>query len=101
MIEHVVALHHVRIVHVTEDLDLATDLKPGRVVVVTIYHFQRVDPTRGSMDHPVNRPSGSAPDAVRSLQLRKVEIVAGPVAARIGVAAAVIAAIHIIVGMTG
>ena len=71
LIVHLVTLHHVRIVHVTEDLDFPVDLPPHRLLVVTVYHLQRVHAPARAVDHLVHRPAAPAPDAVQSLQLRE------------------------------
>ena len=36
MVVHVVALHHIRIVHIVEDLDIAVDLATHRVLLVAV-----------------------------------------------------------------
>jgi hypothetical protein len=64
VVEHVVALDHVGVVHVPEDLDLRADL-------------ERVDAVRGAVDHLVDDAAAVAANAVGSIQLREVDGIAG------------------------
>lgn len=73
VIEHVVALHHIRIVNVAKDLDLAAHLDPHRVLVVAVNRLQSIDATGGTVYHFVDGASASASDSTHSLQLREAE----------------------------
>ncbi|KAK3427852.1 hypothetical protein EUGRSUZ_F03995 [Eucalyptus grandis] len=74
VVVHVVALHHVRVVHVPQDLDLPADLAPHRLLVVAVDHLQRVRPPRRPVDHLVDRPAAPATDPIHPLQLREVNL---------------------------
>jgi hypothetical protein len=77
VVEHVVALDHVGVVHVPEDLDLRADLTAHKVLVGPADDLERVDAVRGAMDHLVDGAAAVAADAVGSIQLREVDGVAG------------------------
>lgn len=73
VVEHVVALDHVRVVHIAEDLDLAADLAPDRLLVVTVDHLQRVELPRRPVDHLIDRTAGAASDSAHALQLVEMD----------------------------
>jgi hypothetical protein len=76
VVEHVVALDHVRVIHVAEDLDLGADLAAHGVLVVPVDDLERVDAACGAVDHLVDGTAAAAADAIGSIQLREVDGVA-------------------------
>lgn len=71
VVVHVVALHHVGVIHISEDLDFSTDLAEHVVVVVSVDHLQGVQPPRRPVEDLVHGAAATASDSVDSLQLRE------------------------------
>ena len=103
VIKHVMALDHVRVIHIAKDLDLSTDLASHYLVVVPIDHLQRVDLTGRAMDHLVYGAAGSASDSTDSLEFREMEmgLTRRTISTIIVAAIVVIAMVMVLVGSAG
>ena len=75
MIVHIVAFDDVRVVHVTEDLNLPTDLTADGLFVVSIDDFQGIRARQRAADDFVNGASRAASYSVDSVQFRDVDLV--------------------------
>ena len=75
MVIHFVAFDDVRMVHVTEDLDLPTDLTANRLFVVSIYDFEGIRARRSAVDNFVNGASRAASYSTDPVQFRDVDLV--------------------------
>lgn len=49
VIEHIMTPNNVRVVDITENLDLTAHLESDRVLVVTIDNFESIEPSGGSV----------------------------------------------------
>lgn len=79
VVVHVVTLHHVLVIDVAEDLDLAVDLAADGLLVVAVDHLQGVDAVARSVDDLVDGAAASAADAVEAFELgERDELVSGP-----------------------
>lgn len=65
------------VVDAAEDLDLAADLEPDGVVVVAIDYFESKQPAGGAVNDFVDGASATTTDAIDSLQLGEVKLLAG------------------------
>ena len=58
---HVMALHHVGVIHISEDLDYSIDLVEYNVLVVSVDHLQGVQPPRQLVEDFVHSVTTAAP----------------------------------------
>lgn len=75
MLVKFVASHHVRVVDAAENLDLAADLVPYRILmVVPIYHFQGIESPCGTVYRFVDGATAAVSYSIYSIQVREAEL---------------------------
>ena len=77
MIVHIVAFDDVRVVHVTEDLNLPTDLTADGLFVVSIDDFEGIRARQRAADDFVNGASRAASYSVDPIEFGEVDLVRG------------------------
>lgn len=73
VIVHIVALDHVLMVHIPEDLDLAADLPANGVLVIPVNHLERIESGRRAMNHLIDGTTGAAADSIEPVEFREAE----------------------------
>ena len=66
VVVHVMALHHVGVIHISKDLDYSIDLVEYNVLVVSVDHLQGVQPPPQLVEDLVHSVTAAAPHRTKT-----------------------------------